>query len=34
MVELYKAGSVDRPTLEKALARYEIVGDKPNPRLV
>ncbi len=34
MVDLYKAQAIDRATLEKALARYEIVGDKPNPRLV
>ncbi len=34
MVDLYKAKAIDKTTLEKALARYEIDGDKPNPRLV
>ena len=34
VVELYRAGSVDKATVEKALKTYEIDGDKPNPRLV
>ena len=34
MVDLFRQGTVDRATLEKALSKYEIDGDKPNPRLV
>jgi len=34
MVDLYKAGNVTKAELEKALATYEIDGNKPNPRLV
>ncbi|WP_099827424.1 pyruvate dehydrogenase (acetyl-transferring), homodimeric type [Oceaniglobus indicus] len=34
MVELFKLGHVDKSELEKALKKYEIDGDKPNPRLV
>ncbi|WP_138468548.1 pyruvate dehydrogenase (acetyl-transferring), homodimeric type [Poseidonocella sp. HB161398] len=34
MVDLYKAGSVTKAQLEKALKKYEIDGEKPNPRLV
>ncbi|QDY70948.1 pyruvate dehydrogenase (acetyl-transferring), homodimeric type [Qingshengfaniella alkalisoli] len=34
MVELYKAGSVTKAELQKALSAYDIDGGKPNPRLV
>ncbi|MBE3636720.1 pyruvate dehydrogenase (acetyl-transferring), homodimeric type [Mangrovicoccus algicola] len=34
MVDLYKAGDVTKAQLEKALKKYEIDGEKPNPRLV
>ncbi|MEM9048119.1 MAG: pyruvate dehydrogenase (acetyl-transferring), homodimeric type [Pseudomonadota bacterium] len=34
MVELLKAGAVDRQAMAEALDKYEIDGDKPNPRLV
>ncbi|PZX17667.1 pyruvate dehydrogenase E1 component [Palleronia aestuarii] len=34
MAELYKAGSVSKSDMQKAVKKYEIDGDKPNPRLV
>ena len=34
MVDLYREGGITKATLEKALAKYEIDGAKPNPRLV
>lgn len=34
MVDLYREGAVSKGDLEKALKKYEIDGDKPNPRLV
>ncbi|MBJ3763076.1 pyruvate dehydrogenase (acetyl-transferring), homodimeric type [Maribius pontilimi] len=34
MHELYKEGHVTKKDMEKALKKYEIDGDKPNPRLV
>ena len=34
MERLYRAGSVTKAQMQKALKRYEIDGDKPNPRLV
>ncbi|EKE45890.1 pyruvate dehydrogenase subunit E1 [Oceaniovalibus guishaninsula JLT2003] len=34
MVELFRKEAVSRADMEKALKRYEIDGDKPNPRLV
>ena len=34
MVELFREGTIDQKTLEAALAKYEIDGGKPNPRLV
>ena len=33
MVALYREGAIDKKDLEKALKKYEIDGDKPNPRL-
>ncbi|WP_422074415.1 pyruvate dehydrogenase (acetyl-transferring), homodimeric type [Tranquillimonas rosea] len=33
MVELYKLGNVTKTDVEKAMKKYEIDGDKPNPRL-
>lgn len=33
MHELYKAGSVSKADMEKAAKKYNIDGDKPNPRL-
>ena len=33
MHELYKQGNVTKKDMEKALKKYEIDGDKPNPRL-
>ena len=33
MVALYREGAVDKKDVEKALKKYEIDGDKPNPRL-
>ncbi len=33
MHELYKAGSVSKSDMQKAVKKYEIDGDKPNPRL-
>jgi len=34
MVDLYKEGAVTKKGLEAALAKYDIDGAKPNPRLV
>ncbi|WP_417523506.1 pyruvate dehydrogenase (acetyl-transferring), homodimeric type [Marinovum sp.] len=34
MVDLHREGVVSKAELEKALKKYEIDGDKPNPRLV
>lgn len=34
MVQLYKAGGITEKVLKDALAKYEIDGEKPNPRLV
>ncbi len=34
MVDLHREGAVTKADLQKALKRYEIDGDKPNPRLV
>ncbi|WP_238368239.1 pyruvate dehydrogenase (acetyl-transferring), homodimeric type [Mesobacterium pallidum] len=34
MVDLYRDGAVTKGDLEKALSKYDIDGDKPNPRLV
>ncbi|QFU08947.1 Pyruvate dehydrogenase E1 component [Rhodobacteraceae bacterium THAF1] len=34
MHALYKEGTVSKADMEKAVQRYEIDGDKPNPRLV
>ncbi|WP_108482096.1 pyruvate dehydrogenase (acetyl-transferring), homodimeric type [Oceaniglobus ichthyenteri] len=34
MVELYKLDAISKADLEKALKKYDIDGDKPNPRLV
>ena len=34
MVDLFREGVVTKAELEKALAKYEIDGEKPNPRLV
>ncbi|AUH66908.1 pyruvate dehydrogenase (acetyl-transferring), homodimeric type [Paracoccus zhejiangensis] len=34
MVDLFRDGAVDEATLKAALAKYDIDGAKPNPRLV
>ncbi|WP_323037000.1 pyruvate dehydrogenase (acetyl-transferring), homodimeric type [Pararhodobacter sp.] len=34
MVDLFREGTLDEKTLKSALAKYEIDGNKPNPRLV
>jgi pyruvate dehydrogenase E1 component len=34
MIDLYKSGAVTKADLQKALKKYEIDGEKPNPRLV
>ncbi|MEM8730155.1 MAG: pyruvate dehydrogenase (acetyl-transferring), homodimeric type [Pseudomonadota bacterium] len=34
MVDLYREGMITKTDLRKALKRYEIDGDKPNPRTV
>ncbi|MEJ5217609.1 pyruvate dehydrogenase (acetyl-transferring), homodimeric type [Cognatishimia sp. D5M38] len=34
MVDLYREGNVTKAQLEKALKKYDIDGNKPNPRLV
>ncbi|WP_323005289.1 pyruvate dehydrogenase (acetyl-transferring), homodimeric type [Pseudorhodobacter sp.] len=34
MVDLFRDGTIDEKTLKAALAKYEIDGTKPNPRLV
>jgi pyruvate dehydrogenase E1 component len=34
MVDLYRDGAVSKTDLETALAKYDIDGGKPNPRLV
>ncbi|WP_420538826.1 pyruvate dehydrogenase (acetyl-transferring), homodimeric type [Paracoccus sphaerophysae] len=34
MVDLFREGAIDEATLRDALSRYDIDGDKPNPRLV
>ncbi|MEM9199706.1 MAG: pyruvate dehydrogenase (acetyl-transferring), homodimeric type, partial [Pseudomonadota bacterium] len=34
MVELLKAGAIDRQAMAEALDKYNIDGNKPNPRLV
>lgn len=34
MVDLFREGAIDEATLREALAKYDIDGAKPNPRLV
>jgi len=34
MVELYRDGKIDRQVMAEAVDKYEIDGNKPNPRLV
>jgi pyruvate dehydrogenase E1 component len=34
MVDLYREGAITKAQLSKALEKYEIDGEKPNPRLV
>ncbi|MDA7427405.1 pyruvate dehydrogenase (acetyl-transferring), homodimeric type [Primorskyibacter aestuariivivens] len=34
MVDLFREGAITKAVLEKALTKYDIDGDKPNPRLV
>ena len=34
MVDLFREGAIDEATLKSALSKYDIDGDKPNPRLV
>ena len=34
MVDLYREGAITKALLSKALEKYEIDGEKPNPRLV
>jgi pyruvate dehydrogenase E1 component len=34
MVDLFREGSITKKVLEEALAKYDIDGTKPNPRLV
>lgn len=34
MVDLFREGAIDEATLRDALSKYDIDGDKPNPRLV
>ena len=34
MVDLHREGAVSKKDLEAALSKYDIDGDKPNPRLV
>lgn len=34
MVDLFREGAIDEATLQAALSKYDIDGDKPNPRLV
>ena len=34
MVDLFREGSISKKVLEEALAKYDIDGTKPNPRLV
>ncbi|SEO38234.1 pyruvate dehydrogenase E1 component [Paracoccus alcaliphilus] len=34
MVDLYREGNINKATLTAALTKYDINGDKPNPRLV
>jgi pyruvate dehydrogenase E1 component len=34
MVDLYREGAVSKKDLESALSKYDIDGNKPNPRLV
>ncbi|MWD26978.1 pyruvate dehydrogenase (acetyl-transferring), homodimeric type [Aquicoccus sp. SCR17] len=34
MADLYREGAVSKSELQKALKKYDIDGDKPNPRLV
>ncbi|GAA6206971.1 pyruvate dehydrogenase (acetyl-transferring), homodimeric type [Cognatishimia sp. WU-CL00825] len=34
MVDLYRQGNITKAVLEKAMAKYDIDGNKPNPRLV
>ncbi|MGX9357122.1 pyruvate dehydrogenase (acetyl-transferring), homodimeric type [Roseobacteraceae bacterium S113] len=34
MVDLFREGAITKAVLEKALAKYDIDGEKPNPRLV
>ena len=33
MVDLYRDGKITKTDLTKALKKYDIDGDKPNPRL-
>jgi len=34
MVQLFKEGTVSEKDLTSALSKYDIDGEKPNPRLV
>ncbi|WP_425038233.1 pyruvate dehydrogenase (acetyl-transferring), homodimeric type [Primorskyibacter sp. S187A] len=34
MVDLFREGAITKAQLEKALSKYDIDGEKPNPRLV
>ncbi|MFK7753647.1 MAG: pyruvate dehydrogenase (acetyl-transferring), homodimeric type [Sedimentitalea sp.] len=34
MERLYRAGSISKADMQKAIQKYDITGDKPNPRLV
>jgi pyruvate dehydrogenase E1 component len=34
MVDLYREGAITQEELQKALTKYDIDGEKPNPRLV
>ena len=34
MVELYRQGNITKSELTEALKKYQIDGNKPNPRLV
>ena len=34
MVDLFREGAIDEATLKSALSKYNIDGEKPNPRLV
>ncbi|MGJ8618460.1 MAG: transketolase-like TK C-terminal-containing protein, partial [Sulfitobacter sp.] len=34
MAQLFEAGSISKADMQSALTKYDIDGDKPNPRLV